>query len=119
MTVENAFKQWTEETLTPFLKKKGEIKPEFKTLSGIPVKRVYTPDDVKDLDYNKDIGFPGQYPYTRGVYPTMYRGRTWTHRQIAGFGTAKETNERFKFLIEQGQTGLSVDFDHPTLIGLS
>ncbi|WP_051030902.1 acyl-CoA mutase large subunit family protein [Robertmurraya massiliosenegalensis] len=111
--------EWEQEVLAPFLQKKAEIKEEFQTLSGIPVKRLYTPLDVKDLHYNEDLGFPGSYPYTRGVYPTMYRGRVWTHRQIAGFGTPSDTNERFRFLTEQGQTGLSVDFDHPTLIGLS
>ncbi|WP_413362619.1 methylmalonyl-CoA mutase [Robertmurraya sp. 2P01SA] len=111
--------EWEQKVLAPFLQKKAEIKEEFQTLSGIPVKRLYTPLDVKDLNYNEDLGFPGSYPYTRGVYPTMYRGRVWTHRQIAGFGTPSDTNERFRFLTEQGQTGLSVDFDHPTLIGLS
>lgn len=117
--IKTNMEEWEQEVLAPFLQKKAEIKEEFKTLSGIPVKRLYTPLDVKDLHYNEDLGFPGSYPYTRGVYPTMYRGRVWTHRQIAGFGTPSDTNERFRFLTEQGQTGLSVDFDHPTLIGLS
>lgn len=117
--IKTNMEEWEQEVLAPFLQKKAEIKEEFQTLSGIPVKRLYTPLDVKDLHYNEDLGFPGSYPYTRGVYPTMYRGRVWTHRQIAGFGTPSDTNERFRFLTEQGQTGLSVDFDHPTLIGLS
>lgn len=117
-SVREAREQWLKEVYEPFVEKHPETKPEFKTLSGIPVKPVYTPEDVPDLSYNRDLGFPGQYPFTRGVYPTMYRGRVWTHRQIAGFGTGEDTNQRFRFLIEQGQTGLSVDFDHPTLIGL-
>ncbi|MGG0720346.1 methylmalonyl-CoA mutase family protein [Robertmurraya massiliosenegalensis] len=117
--IKTNMEEWEQKVLAPFLQKKAEIKEEFQTLSGIPVKRLYTPLDVKDLNYNEDLGFPGSYPYTRGVYPTMYRGRVWTHRQIAGFGTPSDTNERFRFLTEQGQTGLSVDFDHPTLIGLS
>lgn len=94
-----------------------EGKKLFVTSSNVPVKRVYTPVDVRDLDYIRDLGFPGGYPYTRGVYPTMYRGRFWTMRQYAGFGTAKQTNERFKYLLHQGQTGLSVAFDYPTQVG--
>jgi methylmalonyl-CoA mutase N-terminal domain/subunit len=116
-SIEEGFKEWENETLAPFMEKKREQKEQYHTLSGIPVKRLYTPMDLDDFNYNRDLGYPGQYPYTRGVYPTMYRGKVWTHRQIAGFGTAKETNDRLRFLIEQGQTGLSVDFDHPTLIG--
>ena len=88
----------------------------FETLSGIPIKPLYTPDDVTGA-YAEKLGAPGEYPYTRGVYPTMYRGRLWTMRQIAGFGTAEDTNQRFKYLIAQGQTGLSTDFDMPTLMG--
>src|SRR6186713_1352259 len=87
----------------------------FSTLSGEPVKPLYTPDDVGAFD--ERIGFPGEYPYTRGVYPSMYRGRLWTMRQFAGFGTAEETNERFRYLLEHGQTGLSTAFDMPTLMG--
>jgi len=86
--------------------------------SGLEIKRVYTPLDVKSLDYLKDLGFPGRYPYTRGVYPTMYRSRYWTMRQYAGFGSAKETNERYKYLLSQGQSGLSVAFDLPTQVGI-
>lgn len=116
-TVKSGLEEWEEKTLKPFMEKKPETKSEFKTLSGIPVKRLYTPLDLENFDYDRDLGYPGQFPNTRGVYPTMYRGRVWTQRQIAGFGTGKDTNERLRFLIEQGQTGLSVDFDHPTLIG--
>jgi methylmalonyl-CoA mutase N-terminal domain/subunit len=90
---------------------------EFSTMSGVPIKPLYTPEDVEG-DYEERIGYPGEYPYTRGVYPNMYRGRLWTIRQFAGYGTAAETNERFKYLIEHGQNGLSVAFDMPTLMGL-
>ena len=90
---------------------------EFSTMSGVPIKPLYTPEDVEG-DFEEKIGYPGEYPYTRGVYPNMYRGRLWTIRQFAGFGSAKETNERFKYLLEQGQNGLSVAFDMPTLMGL-
>jgi methylmalonyl-CoA mutase N-terminal domain/subunit len=97
-----------------------EVKPErdalFTTMSGLPVEPLSTPDTV-DVDYERDLGFPGVYPYTRGVYPSMYRGRLWTMRQFAGFGTAEETNERFRYLLEHGQTGLSTAFDMPTLMG--
>jgi methylmalonyl-CoA mutase N-terminal domain/subunit len=88
----------------------------FATISGLPLEPLYTPDTVQ-VDYARDLGFPGQYPFTRGVYPSMYRGRLWTMRQFAGFGTAEETNARFRYLLEQGQTGLSVAFDMPTLMG--
>ena len=90
---------------------------EFSTMSGVPIKPLYTPEDVEG-PYDEKLGCPGQYPYTRGVYPNMYRGRLWTVRQFAGFGTAAETNRRFKYLIENGQQGLSVAFDMPTLMGL-
>ncbi|MHA1680554.1 MAG: acyl-CoA mutase large subunit family protein, partial [Promethearchaeota archaeon] len=89
----------------------------FKNLSNTVIKRLYTPDDIKDLDYDKDLGAPGEYPFTRGVYPTMYRERLWTMRQFAGLGTAIDTNQRFKYLIENGQTGLSVAFHLPTIYG--
>jgi len=95
-----------------------EKKVEFRTLSGLPVERLYTPGDVARTDPESDIGYPGEFPFTRGVYPTMYRGRLWTMRQYAGFGTAAETNRRFRYLLDQGQTGLSVAFDLPTQIGL-
>jgi methylmalonyl-CoA mutase N-terminal domain/subunit len=107
---------WEGNELASFLKKSPERKPGFSTLTGFPVKRVYTALDLAGTP-PEDIGLPGQYPYTRGAYPTMYRGRLWTMRQIAGFGTAEDTNQRFKYLISQGQTGLSVDFDMPTLMG--
>ena len=90
---------------------------EFQTSSGIPVKLVYTPADVGDMDYLRDLSFPGDYPFTRGVYPTMYRGRIWTMRQYSGYATAEESNKRYKYLLEQGQTGLSVAFDLPTQCG--
>jgi methylmalonyl-CoA mutase, N-terminal domain len=97
--------------------KSSERDAEFSTMSGIPVKPLYTPDDVEG-SYDEKIGYPGEYPYTRGVYPNMYRGRLWTVRQFAGFGDAEETNKRFRYLIDHGQNGLSVAFDMPTLMGL-
>src|SRR5574341_757348 len=108
---------WQLETLQPTLKRAPERKREFHTSSDIEVKRLYTPLDFSDNHYSDRLGFPGSYPYTRGVQPTMYRGRLWTMRQYAGFGTAEETNRRFRYLLEQGQTGLSVAFDLPTQIG--
>jgi 2-hydroxyisobutanoyl-CoA mutase large subunit len=110
------FEAWEQHELAAFLKKSPERQAEFRTLTGFPLKRVYTALDLAETPA-EDIGFPGQYPYTRGAYPTMYRGRLWTMRQIAGFGTAEDTNQRFKYLIAQGQTGLSTDFDMPTLMG--
>jgi methylmalonyl-CoA mutase N-terminal domain/subunit len=110
--------EWEAETRDPFLERHGERKERFATVSNLEVDRLYTPEDVADIDYDEDLGFPGEPPYTRGVYPTMYRGRTWTMRQFAGFGTASETNERFHYLIDEGQTGLSTAFDMPTLMGL-
>ena len=110
------FEAWEQHELAVFLKKSPERQAEFRTLTGFPLKRVYTALDLAETPA-EDIGFPGQYPYTRGAYPTMYRGRLWTMRQIAGFGTAEDTNQRFKYLIAQGQTGLSTDFDMPTLMG--
>jgi methylmalonyl-CoA mutase N-terminal domain/subunit len=107
---------WEENILQPFLKKTKEQRERFETLSHIPVERLYLPDDIDD-GYAKDVGFPGQYPFTRGIYPTMYRGRLWTMRQYAGYATAEETNARYKFLLSQGQTGLSIAFDLPTQIG--
>ena len=99
------------------LAKAPERKKAFTTLSEIPLERVYTPAEIPDLDYDRDLGFPGEYPYTRGVQPTMYRGRFWTMRQYAGFASAEESNQRYKYLLDQGQTGLSVAFDLPTQIG--
>ncbi len=110
--------EWEEETLDPTLGRFGERKEEFTTdTDGQTVERLYTPNDVADTEYEEDIGYPGENPYTRGVYPTMYRGRLWTMRQYAGFGTAEETNERYHYLIDNGQTGLSVAFDLPTQMG--
>ncbi len=105
-----------EREVAAFLKKQAERKDQFFTIGDFPVKRVYTAADVKDTPI-EDIGLPGRYPFTRGPYPTMYRSRTWTMRQIAGFGTGEDTNKRFKYLIAQGQTGISTDFDMPTLMG--
>jgi len=110
-------KEWEEEAVAKTIKRFPEREEDFKTISGLPIKRLYTPLDLKDLDYEKDLGFPGQYPFTRGVQPTGYRGRFWTMRQYSGFATARETNKRFHFLLEQGQTGLSIAFDLPTQIG--
>ena len=109
---------WADDTLDPVLDAYGERQDRFATVSNHEVDRLYTPLDVADVDYDEDLGFPGEFPYTRGVYPTMYRGRTWTMRQFAGFGTAEATNERFKYLVEEGQTGLSTAFDMPTLMGI-
>ncbi len=110
--------EWEEETLSSTLDRFGERKEEFTTdTGGQDVKRLYTPADVDDLDYDEDLGFPGEEPYTRGVYPTMHRGRLWTMRQYAGMGTAAETNERFQYLIDQGSSGLSMAFDLPTQMG--
>jgi methylmalonyl-CoA mutase N-terminal domain/subunit len=111
-----AFESWSK-SVESKLGKNPERKKEFHNTSGIPVHRLYTPVHTKDLDYLTDVGFPGSYPFTRGVQPTMYRGRHWTMRQYAGFGNAEESNKRYKFLLEQGQTGLSVAFDLPTQIG--
>jgi len=110
--------QWEDETLEPTLERHGERRDRFATISNHEVDRLYTPEDIADLDFEEELGFPGEPPYTRGPYPTMYRGRTWTMRQFAGFGTAEETNERFHYLIDQGQTGLSTAFDMPSLMGL-
>src|SRR5207342_2191019 len=93
-----------------------ERKSEFRSYGGLPLARVYTALDMEGTP-PEDIGLPGQYPFTRGPYPTMYRSRFWTMRQIAGFGTGEDTNKRFKYLISQGQTGISTDFDMPTLMG--
>src|ERR671930_410503 len=97
--------------------KTAERDVDFETLSGEPLKPLYTPEDVADLDYARDLGFPGHHPFTRGVYHSMYRGRLWTMRQFAGYGSPNETNARYKFLLAQGQGGLSVAFDMPTLMG--
>jgi methylmalonyl-CoA mutase N-terminal domain/subunit len=116
--IREARSEWEEDTLGPTLDRFGERKETFDTdTNGQAVDPLYTPADVADLDYEDDLGFPGQEPYTRGVYSTMYRGRLWTMRQYAGMGTASETNERFHYLLDQGQTGLSMAFDLPTQMG--
>ena len=114
--IRQAREAWEASELREFLARQPEARTEFRTGSGLPVQRVYTPADVAGTPFDA-IGLPGQYPFTRGPYPTMYRGRLWTMRQIAGYGTGEDTNRRFRYLIEQGQTGLSVDFDMPTLMG--
>ncbi|HDH88014.1 MAG TPA: methylmalonyl-CoA mutase [Desulfobacteraceae bacterium] len=114
--IKEEYKKWSDR-LEGKLAKRPERKPEFTNTSGIPLKRVYTPLDAAHLDYMKGLGLPGEYPFTRGVQPTMYRGRLWTMRQYAGFGTAEDTNRRYRFLLDAGQTGLSVAFDLPTQIG--
>jgi methylmalonyl-CoA mutase N-terminal domain/subunit len=115
--IKKELKAWEQTTLKRVLDKTDEREAAFTTESGIPVKRLYTPLDLPDADYNRDLGYPGEYPYTRGVYPTMYRGRLWTMRNYAGFGTAEDTNKRFRYLLEHGMPGLSVAFDLPTQIG--
>jgi 2-hydroxyisobutanoyl-CoA mutase large subunit len=114
--LQQALASWQKRELAAFTARQPETKQEYRSASGLPLKRVYTALDAAATPLG-DIGLPGQYPYTRGPYPTMYRGRLWTMRQIAGFGTGADTNRRFKYLIAQGQTGLSVDFDMPTLMG--
>ncbi len=109
--------RWEQNTLRKTLDRFPERMEQFITTSGTPVERLYTPLDVADLDYERDLGFPGEYPFTRGIHATMHRGRLWTMRMFAGFGTAEETNARYKYLLEHGETGLSVAFDMPTLYG--
>jgi len=109
--------KWAKTTLQKTLKAHPERRKTFVTTSSVPIERLYTPLDVGDVDYVRDLGFPGEYPFTRGVHATMYRGRLWTMRMFAGFGTAEETNARYKYLLEHGETGLSVAFDMPTLYG--
>lgn len=108
---------WDKNKVGKAISKFPERKGKFTTSSDLEVRRLYTPLDLEDMDYEEDLGFPGQYPYTRGVQPTMYRGRLWTMRQYAGFGNAEESNQRYKYLLDQGQTGLSIAFDLPTQIG--
>src|SRR5512140_388371 len=110
MDLENDKKQWEARTLKPVLDKFPERKKEFNTPSGIPVPRLALP---KDGPYSEELGFPGEFPFTRGIQPTMYRGRHWTMRQYAGFASAEESNARYRYLLQQGQTGLSVAFDLP------
>jgi methylmalonyl-CoA mutase, N-terminal domain len=112
-----AEKAWEEKTLRPALEKSPEREAEFTTVSGHPIRRLYTPADLTGWDPEHDLSYPGQPPYTRGIHSTMYRGRLWTMRQFAGFGAAEDTNQRFRYLLSQGQTGLSTAFDLPTLMG--
>ena len=116
-TVTTARQAWEDSILGKALSRSPERKERFETTSGIEIKRVYTNEDTQDCDYQEKLDFPGQYPFTRGVQPTMYRGRFWTMRQYAGFGTAEESNQRYRYLLAQGQTGLSVAFDLPTQMG--
>jgi methylmalonyl-CoA mutase N-terminal domain/subunit len=109
--------EWRETTLASTLKHSPEREEDFGTSSGIPTDTVYTPDDLEGFDYDVSLGYPGEYPFTRGIQPTMYRGRIWTMRQYAGYGTAEESNRRYHYLLKQGQTGLSVAFDLPTQLG--
>lgn len=113
----SSYQNWEDNKIAKLIEKFPERKKTFTTGSGLEVKRLYTPVDIKDIDYEEELGYPGQFPFTRGVQPTMYRGRLWTMRQYAGFATAEESNKRYKYLLEQGQTGLSVAFDLPTQIG--
>ena len=112
--VQQERKKWEEEyrQLNPHCQNS-----KFTTISGQPIKDLYTPSDLQEIDYFKDLNFPGEYPYTRGIRHSMYRGRLWTMRQFSGFGTPRQTNERYKFLLKHGQTGLSVAYDLPTLMG--
>ena len=115
--VRDSYERWEDTTLQQYLARRPERNDQFVTLSGEEMKRLYTPLDIAGLDYERDLGMPGEYPFTRGVHPTMYRGRPWTVRMFAGYGTAEETNARFKYLLDHGETGLSVAFDYPTLYG--
>jgi methylmalonyl-CoA mutase N-terminal domain/subunit len=115
--IRDEFERWEKNTLNKAISKSPERESSFKTTSHIELKRLYTPLDVSDSDYCDELGFPGEFPFTRGVQPTMYRGRLWTMRQYAGFATPEETNKRYKYLLDHGQTGLSVAFDLPTQIG--
>ncbi len=116
--IEDGYREWYQEVYQPFRERKGERKEVFSTTSEIEVPPLCTPLDAPEESYPRRLGYPGSYPYTRGVYPTMYRGRFWTMRQYAGFGSAEETNQRFHYLLNKGQTGLSVAFDLPTQMGL-
>jgi methylmalonyl-CoA mutase N-terminal domain/subunit len=109
--------EWERQIYNKAIKETPERKPKFKNLSEVDIHHLYTPLDVSDLEYMKDIGFPGDYPFLRGVHPNLYRGRLWTMRQFAGFGSAEETNKRYHYLLDHGETGLSVAFDYPTLYG--
>lgn len=116
--IEKEKKRWEKETLFPYLSSTPERLYEFTTVSGRKISGLYTPADLGNFDYIKELGFPGEYPFTRGIHPTLYRGKLWTMRQFSGFGTPEDTNKRYKYLLSQGQTGLSVAFDLPTLMGI-
>ncbi|MGB9834030.1 MAG: acyl-CoA mutase large subunit family protein [bacterium] len=116
-TIKDEKERWENSTLKNFVAKAPERQKEFATVSQNPASTLYTPLDFEEKDYLEKLGFPGEYPFTRGIYPNMYRGRLWTMRQYAGFGTAEQSNQRFKYLLDQGQTGLSVAFDLPTQVG--
>jgi methylmalonyl-CoA mutase N-terminal domain/subunit len=118
-TLLREFLRWEEDTLGPALDKFPERNEEFTTISGMPVKRIYTPLNLMDrkFEYDENLGYPSEYPFTRGLHPSMYRGQLWTFRQFSGFGSCEETNIRYKYLLEHGETGLSVAFDYPTLYG--
>src|SRR5437773_875374 len=111
-------RDWEERTPRPALKKSPERLPEFTTLTGVPIRRLYSAEDLEGWSAEEKLGMPGEYPYTRGPYPSMYRGRLWTMRQFSGFGTPRDTNRRYRYLLAHGQNGLSVAFDMPTLMGL-
>jgi methylmalonyl-CoA mutase, N-terminal domain len=115
--LQDALKNWEKTRLRQALDTLPESSHPFITTSSEPVNRLYTPQDIAELDYERDLGQPGEYPFTRGVHPTLYRSKLWTMRMFAGFGTAEETNLRFKYLLSQGQTGLSIAFDLATLMG--
>ena len=115
--VKRSKEHWEAETYRPFVRQTPERPVRFESLSGIPLQPLYTPADLSDWEYETKLGFPGEFPFTRGVYPTMYRGRLWTMRMFAGFGRPEDTNARFKYLLDQGQTGLSTAFDMPALMG--
>src|SRR3989442_6844374 len=109
--------RWEQATLNPALEKSSERETSFTTVSGVPVERLYTPADLAGFDYHRDLGDPGEYPFTRGIHPTMYRGKVWTMRQFSGFAAPEDPNQRLHYLLKQGQAGLSIAFDLPTLMG--
>jgi methylmalonyl-CoA mutase N-terminal domain/subunit len=115
--IRQSLEKWEQTTLHQSMSKMPERDQQFQTTSSEPINRLYTPLDVADFDYVNNLGMPGEYPFTRGVHPTLYRGKPWTMRMFAGFGSASETNQRFRYLLDQGQTGLSIAFDLPTLMG--
>ncbi|MEE9224248.1 MAG: methylmalonyl-CoA mutase family protein, partial [Thermoplasmata archaeon] len=115
--IESEFQRWRKECLDKSIETLPERDRPFFTTSSVPIDRLYTPLDLKDFDYAEKLGMPGEYPFTRGVHPTLYRSKLWTMRMFSGFGTAEETNKRYKYLLHHGETGLSVAFDFPTLYG--